>query len=416
MGRRGIALISVLIVLGSLLAIVAAGMQLGSSGVLMVSQTHIRNVALAAAEAGVYEAMMRLDQDKHFEGEGQGTLSESHSSYRYRVVNQLWAGSQATVISTGTYGSVSRTLRVTLEPDTEGFGGVALGGRMYTYDRAYINGISSAGNPLYRPGHAHSEWGHGTEFAFLGGDFDGDGARAQLRATGDLSTSGLFDNSNLSSLARNQNENHSKPQYRLSRDAMLDRSFTNGTVPSDGRFTGNVRLSGDTVFPMKVYIAEGATVHIQGGDAKFMRGIEGKGSLVVDGDLMIQTDSKFDSDNDQGLKVLADGSIAVAHPEASTSDDGLHYEIDAVGDYFAQMPPEAPNQVSHGIPVTAPQDGDFFLWLDEKLSSGGDSEFNLWYNGDGTELNPGLSETTKEWLLRSRDIKEEIKAWADSGH
>jgi hypothetical protein len=202
----------------------------------------------------------------------------------------------------------------------------------------------------------------------------------------------------------------------LDKDEMLDVTFSGGGVPSDGHFTGNVRLTGDVVFPMKVKIDKGATIHIEGGSAKFLAGVEGEGSLVVDGDIMIQTDGVFDSDNKEGLKVLADGSIAISHPDASTTEDGIEYEINEVGDFFAQMPPEAPAQIAQSIPVDAPRGGDFFLWLDSQLNSGGNSEFQVWYEGDGTELNPGLSDPTKQWLEQSRGIKEDIKAWADNAH
>ncbi len=414
MNKRGIALISVLIVSSAILAILAAGIRIGTSGVLHVSVAHRRNVALSAAEAGVYQAMSELEQDKNFEGEGEGTLGASGARYRFTVTNEIWGGGSATVVSTGSLGPVNRTLRVRLEPDTEGFDGLSLGGKVYAYDRAYINGISSASNPLYRPGNAHSEHSSG-EDAFVGGDFDGDGEAATLRATGDVTTAGTIDSTDLDLIARQAEELVSQNGYRLDKDQMLSGNFPSATtVPSDGKFTGNARFSGDVTFPMKVTIEEGATVHIQGGSATFLAGVEGEGSLVVDGDVVIQTRAEFHSEYKEGITVLADGSISLAHPEAEASDSGLSYEMDAVGDYFAQMPSKSPSQIANGIPADAPRDGDFFLWLDTELSSGGDSEFLLWYQGDGSEAHPGLSTDTRAWLENSRPIKEDIKAWADS--
>ncbi len=415
MRRRGIALISVLMLAAAILAILAAGLQLGASGVLHVSQAHKRNVALCAAEAGVYEAVLRLENDKGFTGTAAGDLVASGGKFSISVTNDLWTGAEATVVSTGTYAGVSRTLKVSLQPDTEGFGALSLGGKVYTYDKAYINGISSAKNPLYRPGNGHSEFGGATDDGFVGQDFNGDGEQARIRATGDLSAAGRFA-SDLEVVARSKKEMVHEPQYRLNKDEMLAVSFSAGTVPTDGKFTGSARFNGDVTFPMKVTIAEGATIHIQGGSAKFLGGLEGKGSLVVDGDIVIQTDAEFDSSNDSGLKVLADGSIAISHPEASSDDEGVHYEIDAVGDYFAQMPPDAPSQIAQGVPVNAPRDGDFFLWIDDQLSGTPSPEFNQWYEGDGSEMNPGLSPSTKQWLGQSRGIKEDIKAWADSAN
>jgi hypothetical protein len=357
--------------------------------------------------------VIRLAENKTFNGTVSGTLAESGGSYRISVENHLWTGAEATVTSTGSFAGVDRTLKVTLEPDTEGFGGMSLGGKLYTYDKAYVNGISSAHNPLYRPGHAHSEYGSDGQDAFVGGDFDGDGDVARLKATGDLSATGRFASS-LHPVARNVDDGVSKPQYRLDKDSMLAGPFTSNSVPSNGQVIDKTRLpEGNVTFTNKVTIEKGATLHVRG-DAQFLKGVEGEGNLVVDGDIVMQTDAEFDPGNNEGLKVLSDGSIAMTHPDASTSEDGIVYEIDAVGDFFAQMPPDAPAQISQGIPVTAPQDGEFFLWVDDKLTGGGDPEFNLWYEGDGTELYPGLSPTTKLWLEQSRLIKGDIQAWADS--
>lgn len=413
MKRRGIALISVLIVAAAILSILAAGMKMGSDGVLYVSRSHQRNVALGAAEAGVYQAMLELENDKNFQGTVSGTLSESGASYSFTVTNELWTGSNATVVSTGTLGNVSRTLRVSLEPDTEGFDAISLGGKVYAYDRAYINGIASVQNPVVRPGHAHSEFA-GSDGSIVGGDFDGDGENALLLATGDVTTAGTINSDDLDLISRNANEMFSKPGYRLDKDEMLDKTFGTPGMPADGVFTGNARFSGDVMFPMKVTIAKGATVHIQGGSASFLGGLEGDGSLVVDGDVIVQTTGDFNPQYNEGITVLSDGSISISHPEAEGNGSGLTYEIDAVGDYFAQMPPGAASQIATGIPVSAPRDGDFFLWIDSQLASGGDSEFDLWYNGNGTEVHPGLDSHTKAWLDNSRAIKEDIKSWADS--
>lgn len=422
MNRRGIALISVLVVLMALAAIVAAGLQLGVGGVLQVSVAHKRNVALAAAEAGVYEAMRKIAGDKAFSGQGYGDLSESHAHYRFKVDNDLPKGGTAKVLATGSFGGVERTLEAYLEPDTDGFDAIGIKGRQYNYDRIYVNGISSSFNPTYEPGGAYSGYGVMGENSFVAGAADSSVGLRQgdLWVTGDLVAASKIDGTFMSSPhIREKKESTTKTTYHLDRGAILNPPPPSGSPPTDGHFKASVRIdgTGSLVFSQKVTIDEGVVVHITGSDVLFRQGIEGKGSLVVDQNIIIRANGNFDHKNNEGLKILSDQSVVVANPKVTIDSSGLTFDQSPesrVGDFFAGMPPQAPDEIAQSIPVDAKHGADFFYWYDSQLSSGGNAGFDLWYNGNGTEVYPGLSGATKEWLEQGRLLKGDIKAWAGS--
>lgn len=409
--NKGIALISILIVSAALLAILGIGLKMGSNGVLYVSQTHQRNVALAAAEAGVYEAMRALEADKTVEGELTGALTESGATYTVDVQNELFGASRAIVTSTGEYGRVKRTLRVELEPDSGGFEGIGLNGKVYIFDLAYVNGISSTDKPIPRPGNSHSEFSG--DKAFTGKDFQDDGSTPTLHASGNLTANGKFDK-DLTRIALNESEGVSEAQYRLDPDEMTSGSFVTAGSVSPGTLGANTRIGGDLEMAGELVIPKGVTLHVQG-NAKFLGGVKGDGQLVVDGDLLIRTNSNFDPSTTEGLKVVSKESIFVTHPGTDIDEGEISSgDFSVVGDYFANMPMEASAELSVDIPTAAPKGADFFTWYDENVDSP-DSEFELWYNGDDTDIHPGLSEETKQWLQNSRAIHTEIADWADGG-
>lgn len=404
---RGIALISILAVAATLLVILSVGLRLGSDGVLYTSQAHQRNVALAAAEAGVYEAMLELESDKGFQGTKQGILTDSKADYEYTVQNNLAAAGIAVVESTGEYGQAKRTLRVELVPDASSFDAISLRGKVYVFDQAYINGIAEPGKPIVRPGNAHSE--HDGSDSFIGRDFDGNGRDAELRVSGDLTAKGTFD-SDLDTIQQNKNWGTSKPPYRLDKAEMLSGSFTTVGSPPSGTVSTNTRVSGDTVFNSPVHIPKGVTLHVEG-NAEFLGGLTGEGQVVVDGEVKVFTGADFDPTVKEGVKLYTDDTAIVTHPttEVDGSDGTFEVEMDPVGDYFARMPGQASRELANGIPTDAPRGAEFFGWV-QSSSSSPDQQFDLWYNGDGTEIYPGLSQETKDWLQDANP--SQIEAWA----
>jgi hypothetical protein len=410
--KKGIALAAILVISGLLLCLITVGLKLGSEGVLFVSGVHRRNVALAAAEAGVYEAMAALENDKNFSGAVEGTLATTGATYTVTVENSIFSERKASVTSTGEFGRTRRTLRAELEPDSGGFDGISLAGKVYVFDQAYVNAIASSDSPIARPGNAHTNYQNATAPSFVGGDFDSDGTVPRLHATGSLSAQGSFD-PNLVRTARSEQTDVTQPVYRLDPVAMASGSFSN-LAPSaltGGTLTGNTEVTGDVEVAGKLIVPKGVKLVING-SAKFLGGLSGDGEVVVNGDVLMRTDSVYDPAIEEGIKLYAKESVFVTHPKTKIDEDGIDGgEFNVVGDFFAQMPLQTPTELSTNIPVTAPRGGDFFQWYDNQVDSP-DGEFDLWYNGDGTDIYPGLSEETKAWLEISRPIQGQIAAWS----
>jgi hypothetical protein len=408
--RSGIALVVILVLAAVLLGIISVGLQLGSSGVLFVSATHKRNVALSAAEAGVYEAIVSLQNDKHFHGTASGTLAASGATYNYEVTNELFSQRRATVISTGDYGGTRRALKVELEPDSAGFSGLSVNGKVYVFDQAYVNGIASTTSPVNRPGNAHTNFQSSSSPSYVGEDFDDDGTGARLHATGLLSAGGDFDPA-LTRVDRQEQNNTTEPEYRLNPVAMASGSFSTVSTLSPGTLSSNTEINDDVELSGKLIVPKGVTLVVHG-DAKFLGGISGDGQVVVDGDVLLRTDANYDPTIEEGIKLCAGESVFLTHPKTTIADGEVSGgEFNEVGDFFAQMPMSATTELSTNIPVDAPHGADFFGWFDGAVDSP-DSEFALWYNGDGTDIYPGLSEETKTWLETSRGMHSQISTWA----
>ncbi len=407
--RRGIALVSILIVAATLLVFISVGLKMGSSGVLFVSQVHKRNVALGAAEAGVFEAMLRLQQNKHFTGNFQGTLTDSQGTYQVSVDNQLFGNRVARVTSTGEYGRVKRTIRAELEPDSAGMQALTLDGKVYVFDRAYVNAIASPSSPVARPGHAYTAYQSGGAHSYVGREFHSSGSNPLLHATGELSTRGNFD-PDLERVSMVELTNTVKQQYRLDPVQMASGSFATATTLGPGVLAGSTEVNADVEVHGKVIVPKGTTLVING-DARFLGGLGGEGQVVVNGDALVRTDATFDPSIEEGIKLYVDQSLLITHPQTAVEDGEVQNAVfHEVGDYFAKMPIEASTDLSVALPVSAPRGTEFFSWFDQSVGSP-DSEFSLWYNGDGTDIYPGLTEETKQWLNDSRSLLPQLESW-----
>ena len=412
---RGIALISILAICAVLLFILGVGLKLGSNGVLFVSQVHKRNVALSAAEAGVYEAMAAIAGNKGFSGTWTGTLSESKASYKAQVTNSLSTAGTLVVVSTGEFGGVKRTLRAELEPDALGFDGVSVDGKVYMFDQGYVNAIASPENPVARPGNIHTQF-IGAEAAYQGRDFGEDGTQPLIHVTGSLTSNGSL-GTTYTRTARSAASGVNKSGYRLDPVQMQSGSFTTVSTLSGGTLSGNTEIGTDpdtsvTQIPNKLIVPKGVTLVVNG-RAEFLGGLAGEGEVVVNGDAIVRTDANFDPNTKEGVKLYSSKSVFLTHPEAELVDSEVIAHLDPVGDYFAQMPMEASVELAIDFPTAAPKGGAFFNWFNSAVSSP-NSEFDLWYNGDGTDIHPGLSQETKDWLLQSEPLKTEIADWAAS--
>ena len=406
--KRGIALVTILLVSAVLMAIVSAGLKLGSDGVLFVSNVHKRNVALAAAEAGVYEAIVALQSDKQFKGELNGTLADGGATYRCEVDNRLFTERLVRVTATGEFGGTRRILKAELEPDSGGLEGLSVNGVVGVFQRSYVNAIASSDTPIVRPGNVHTNY-QGGDPSYIGAEPRPDGP-ARLHVTGSLTTKGSFDSA-LQRVAREEAVNQDRAQYRLDPLEMESGSFVTATTLSGGTLSGNTEITGDVEVSGKVIVPKGVKLVVRG-DARFLGGLGGDGEIVVYGDVVLRTDSTFDSNVEEGVKLYCDDSIVITHPTSAINEHEVNEgEFNVVGDFFAQMPLSASTEISTNLPTSAPRGGSFFAWFDSQVDAP-DSEFLAWYQGDSTNINPGLSEETKQWLQNSRPIHPQIAAWA----
>lgn len=402
MNRRGVALVTVLLVAAALLAIVSVGLKLGSDGVLFSSQAHKRNVAIGAAEAGVYQAMQRIQENKGFYGSANGTLASSGGEFVVSVENRLATDGVYRVTSTGTFGNVKRTLQVELEPDSSEYRALSLGGKVYVYERVFCNGITGVDERLVRPGNIHSQYASGA--TFLGREYERTGSLVapHLHATGDLTTASSSLKSNLETTAAGERTSQSHNPYRLDDERMRPSSYST-SMPSGNVVASNVRLSGNRVFNSPVVVEKGATLHIQG-YAEFRGGLSGEGQVVVDQDVVVVANHRFDSSVKSGIKLHSDEAVLLIHPEVTIDDEGFEVprnQDSRVGDYFASMPMQAVQELPASLPLDAPAGAEFFRWFKSNDQAGGSQEFRLWLDGDGSNVYPGLSQETKEWLRAS---------------
>ena len=195
-------------------------------------------------------------------------------------------------------------------------------------------------------------------------------------------------------------------------------SFTTASSLSPGILSGNTEISlADPTTDIievtgKVVVPKGVKLVIHG-SVKFLGGLGGEGEVVVDKDVLIRTDANFDPTVQEGVKLFAGDSVFITHPESSISGGVVNTDFSPVGDYFAQMPIQANSEISVGIPTSAPKGADFFTWFASGANSS-DQEYQLWYDGDGTDIHPGLSQETKTWLNQSTQgsLATEIENWA----
>ena len=417
--RQGIALVTILIVAATVLAILATGLKLGNSGVLFVSQVHRRNVAIAAAEAGVFEVMRELESQRDFSSQVSGTLSESGGTYQAEVSNELSITGRVQVVSTGRSGSVSRTLKVELEPDSTAFAAIGVEGKVYIYDQAYVNGISSASDPVVRPGHAHSNFNEDSKAAFEGRNFfSDDNTVAGFHATGDISSQAIMAPTHLDTVQNNLKTGLRKDLYSLNKDTMLAGSPFPLVTFNGGTLSQSIQVDGDTdfdqfkIFSTEVVVPKGLTLHVQG-SAEFRGGLSGEGQVVVEGNTIILTSGNFDPSISEGIKLFSGLSVVLMHPttELDVSRNAtdninkieLDIEMDPLGNYLAQMPPAAFYEILNNIPTDAPQGSSFFSWFQNE-TPGQNEDFDLWLNGDDSDLYPGLSPETVEWLENSQGV------------
>ncbi|CAM9971376.1 unnamed protein product, partial [Phaeothamnion confervicola] len=176
--RRGMALITVLLVSVVVFIMVMVGLGVTGRNLLFVSSVHQRNRALCAAEAGVYALMAKLDSTPNFSGTLQGSLGDG-SSYSVTFTR---SGTQMEVYSTGLVNGVQRKLQTTVALSGDAFLGLSSEGYIQADGKNYLNGVLSTVNPISQHGNLHTNSNASPAFSTSG----------KISVTGTLSTVGTI--------------------------------------------------------------------------------------------------------------------------------------------------------------------------------------------------------------------------------
>jgi len=355
---------------------------MASQHLFQVSSTHIRNRALCAAEAGVYAARYQLEKNILFQGKVSGTLPQDDAHYSVDVSRD---GALAELHAVGKCGSAIRRVHVKLSLDPDSFNALGTDGKVRVDKHSYINGVRSLVDPRSAKGNIHSNSSAPDALVV-------DGNLSRLSVTGTASALGGMQG-NIDGRRANQGTISS---LLFSKDELLAGSFTGTNIPSDGKVLENTTIPGKLEMDVALHIPKGRTVHVQG-DVILRQGLTGGGTLVVDGKVLVRGSSGLDSQNAAGVLLYADGDVVIANSAATFDGAKWNTPEDPVGSLFAEMPDDIPYILAQRLPLGAPDGPEFFSWY-EKARKSPTPSFNQWLKGDGTELNPGISDEAKAWL------------------
>ncbi|MBI3927782.1 MAG: hypothetical protein HY319_19735 [Armatimonadetes bacterium] len=402
--KRGLALITVLLVSLVVLGLVWTGLAFSTNNALHHASVHGRNTARYAAQAGVYRAIMELEKDSDFGGTLSEELPNLEARFEVEVDNRLTDPDPAERLvhlrSVGHFSRYTRALRVTVAPGADSFPAVGSQGPIQSYGINFINAIAGIRTPYAQPGDIHT---------------NSDSPDA-IRGSGWLDLTGLA-----SAVGSIQNividphrEENADPisLYQVDKNALLSGSFTaSGSVPET--VSENLRVAQSIEVPGNLHLASGATLHVQG-DLIVHGSITGDGVVVADGSIQARGSPEVDLDNTVGVLLYADEDVELAAPEATKNVDQYVVAADPIVTFFGQMPPLTPIILSENLPVSAPNGIEFFRWYSAQSASPGE-EFSRWRDGVGTELEPGLPGDVRDWLDSSRQILPQLEAWANEG-
>lgn len=393
MKRRAMAIVSVLLVSGVILTFVLGGLSLASQHLFQVSALHNRHRALYAAEIGVNRARYQLEQNTAYAGSDSGSTSDE-SRWNYSVTRQ---GSKATVVSTGIASGQRQVLRVTLTLEADSFNGLCSEGPIRILSHGYVNGIRSLADPRSSKGNVHTN---------ASGDAYNVEAGKRFFVNHQYTTPGAV-NGTVEGIFGN-NGQISTPSFTHA--SLTSVSFGSNSIPGNGDVTANTRVNGNVEMTSPLNIPAGVTVYITG-DAVLHGGVVGEGTLVVDGHTLLRARASLRDNTPRGVLLYGRGDVVLAHPTAYVDTDepgGMVVQQNGVGDLFAQMPEEIPYLLSQRLPPGAPAHVGFFEWYQQQLSNPSPA-FLEWRDGDGTNLNPGLSTEVKQWLAQAAAMNNQIE-------
>lgn len=386
--RRAIALITVLMVCGVVVAFIFGGLTMATQHLFQVSSTHIRNRALCAAEAGVYAARYRLEQNMLFQGTVSGQLPQDGSSYTVQVTRQ---GTLADLAVIGRCGASVRRLRVRLSLDPDSFNALGSDGKILVDKYSFINGVRGIRDPRSAKGNIHSN-STASDALVVNGPPPTGGPGGRLSVTGTASALGGISGDIDGRIA---NEGSISTLVQTKAD-LLAGTFPGSMIPSDGMVTENTVIPGRLDMTVPLQIPEGVTVHVQG-DLVLHQGVVGKGTLVVEGNAVVRGAGGMQDNNGAGVLLYVEGDMALANPRATFDGTRWNAPVDPLGHLFAQMPEDIPYILAQRLPLGAPDGPAFFSWYEQARQSPTPA-FRQWLYGDGTAQNPGLSQAARDWL------------------
>lgn len=397
--RQAIAIITVMLLSGVILAFVLGGLNVAAQHLFQVSALHNRHRALCAAEVGVCKAQYQLEQDPAFAGPVNGSLDDG-SLYQVTIQH---TGPKAVLHSQGQAAGQSQKLKVTLSLDADTYLAISSRGMMDIRRHSFVNGIRSLGDVRSARGNAYTQ-----------GNIEIDPAY-RLSVTGQASAGGTINSP--SRVDGQVGTGGNAANLAFTKASLLPSSYTSTSISFTGEVAQNTEISvppgGSAEYTQPLHIPAGVTLHVTG-DLVLHGGVSGEGNLVVDGTLLTRGSEDLRGDNPKGLLIYADKDVIVAHPSAridASSADGFTAHLSPVGELFADMPEGVPYLLRQRLPPGAPANVNFFNWYAGQESSP-TAAFDEWKNGDGTTLNPGLPPNVTGWLHRAALMHSDIEASA----
>lgn len=419
---KGIALILVLLVGLILIVIIFSAFAVGSRNILFMANYRDKTQAIYAAEAGIREAIYKLEDNIDYSQNFEGAIIEGKALYKVEISNDLRGSTGiATIESTGMIGKIEgenyrtkRKLKVTVQIAPGAFNSLSADGEISLNGLVVIDGIQSIKNPKEIPGNIHTNYSGYTSssgvsniYSRLGENYaityDKNLGTPKVNITGVASAYGKVNPELIPEETHRKDNSPAIQIASFNKDSVLpevfDKTYTSGVYNSI-IVNDNVKVTGDIVINGDLKLERGKVIYVNNGNLVVNGAIYGKGSVVVDQKTVFRGYSKIISDSENGIAIYSEGDITVAHPQAviynaSQGIESIQFNADQnnIADFFANMPKNALSKISSRLPDDAPRDGDFFNW---------------YKNAATQEWKETLPKNVKEWLDESKGITAEL--------
>ncbi|MCE1247115.1 MAG: hypothetical protein LWY06_10765 [Firmicutes bacterium] len=404
MKTKGFALVTVLMLVLVMMVLLFGAMSLTSQTVIFIGNFKYRTAALYVAESGISYAINYIEQNPSATGTITGSMKNSQGEFSVDITNSITANGKAVLTSTGKVGMFRRKVQATVEREAGSYNAIGSDGPIKLDGKVFINGISSILDPKLESGNVHTNY---------------NGVNNAIEGLGSLilSMTGQCSAPNKSKITvdipDSQKKESSQTLQPIDKDSLLaplrQDTDVSTTVPSDGKIVKNTHLTGDVVINGLVDLAAGTILYVEG-NLTINGGLQGSGTLVVDGKTTLKGTTELKTNNTDGLVLYSGSDVTIAHPLVVVAADGsMAGGQDSVAEYFASMPEYAPLYITHNLPASGQSctGSDFFQWYKDNQNST-DADFRLWKYGDGTAANPGLSAEVIKWLDNSTSITSQI--------